>query len=383
MNDGRARTRRAVRVLVPAAAVLVLAFASLGTAQETRESANDDLVWGRHNALVRAAQKAGPSVVTVSVLRTQVVEGPALGPNGDFFSPFFQNLRRRYLQRVQALGSGVIVRKDGTILTNFHVVNGAEKIKITLADGREYEGRFLGGTELYDVAVLRADVGKDDVPVATLDKSGELEIGEWVMAIGNPFGYLLGDTQPTVTAGVVSAIRRDIHSEGTQDTLYKNMIQTDAAINPGNSGGPLVDAVGDVVGINTFIFSQSGGSVGIGFAIPIGTASRVMDEILAHGTVREVWVGVRVQEIPESLAESLELESREGVIVASVDPGSPAEKAGVRRGDVIHSIGGERIRNFDDARRALYARLVGDRIDIVLERDGAKSTRTLVLTEQK
>ncbi|MFN8179890.1 MAG: trypsin-like peptidase domain-containing protein [bacterium] len=371
-----------MRALVPAA-VVVLMLASLATAQESRDSANDDLVWGRHNALVRAAQKAGPSVVTVSVLRTQLVEGPALGPNGDFFSPFFQNLRRRYLQRVQALGSGVIVRKDGTILTNFHVVNGAEKIKITLADGREYEGRFLGGTQLYDVAVLRADVGKDDVPVATLDKSGELEIGEWVMAIGNPFGYLLGDTQPTVTAGVVSAIRRDIHSEGTQDTLYKNMIQTDAAINPGNSGGPLVDAVGDVVGINTFIFSQSGGSVGIGFAIPIGTASRVMDEILAHGTVREVWVGVRVQEIPESLAESLDLESREGVIVASVDPGSPAEKAGVRRGDVIHSIGGERIRNFDDARRALYARLVGDRIDVVLERDGAQSTRTLVLTEQK
>jgi serine protease Do len=372
---------RVARCALPAA-VAVCAVASFALAQE-RSAPNDDLVWGRRNALVRAAEKAGPSVVTVSVLRTQIVEDGGLGPGADFFSPFFQNLHRRYWQRVQALGSGVIVRKDGTILTNFHVVNGAEQIKITLADGREYEGRFLGGTELYDVAIIRAAVGKDDLPVATLDKSGDLAIGEWVMAIGNPFGYLLDDTQPTVTAGVVSALRRAIHSEGNQETLYKDMIQTDAAINPGNSGGPLVDAVGDVVGINTFIFSQSGGSHGIGFAIPIATASRVMDEILAHGALREVWIGVRVQEIPESLAQSMDLESREGVIVASVDPGSPAEKAGIHRGDIIHGIGGERIRTFDDARRALYARLVGDRVEFVVEESGKQSTRTLVLTERK
>jgi serine protease Do len=372
---------RVARRALPAA-VAVWAVATVALAQE-KASPNDDLVWGRRNALVRAAEKAGPSVVTVSVLRTQIVEDGGLGPGADFFSPFFQNLHRRYWQRVQALGSGVIVRKDGTILTNFHVVNGAEQIKITLADGREYEGRFLGGTELYDVAVVRAAVGKDDLPVATLDKSGDLAIGEWVMAIGNPFGYLLDDTQPTVTAGVVSALRRAIHSEGNQETLYKDMIQTDAAINPGNSGGPLVDAVGDVVGINTFIFSQSGGSHGIGFAIPIATAARVMDEILAHGALREVWIGVRVQEIPESLAQSMDLESREGVIVASVDPGSPAEKAGIHRGDIIHGIGGERIRTFDDARRALYARLVGDRVDFVVEESGKQSTRTLVLTERK
>jgi serine protease Do len=366
-----------------AGAVIALAAAFPARAQTTREEVNEDLLWGRRNALVRAAEKAGPSVVTVSVLRTQIVEGPAFGPSGDFFSPFFQNLRRRYWQRVQGLGSGVVVRKDGTILTNFHVVNGAELIKITLADGREYEAKFVGGTELYDVAVVRADVGKDDIPVATLAASDDLVIGEWVMAIGNPFGYLLDDPQPTVTAGVVSAVRRDIHSEGNSETLYKHMIQTDAAINPGNSGGPLVNALGDVVGINTFIFSQSGGSHGIGFAIPIGTATRVMDEILAHGEVRAVWVGVRIQEIPAALAESMDLESRDGVIVASVDPGSPAEKAGIRRGDVIRSIADERIRNFDDARRALYGRLVGDRLDFVVEQDGKTITRSLVLTERR
>lgn len=380
-SPGRHR-RRGTRALLPSV-VAALLFVTPVHSQDSRASTNEDLLWGRRNALVRAAEKAGPSVVTVSVLRTQIVEGPAAGPSGDFFNPFFQNLRRRYWQRVQALGSGVVVRKDGTILTNFHVVNRAEVIKITLADGREYEAKFVGGTELYDIAVVRADVGQDAIPVASLDQSEEPVIGEWVMAIGNPFGYLLDDTQPTVTVGVVSAVRRDIHSEGNTETLYKHMIQTDAAINPGNSGGPLVNALGDVVGINTFIFSQSGGSHGIGFAIPIANASRVMDEILEHGEVRAVWVGVRIQEIPASLAESLELESREGVIVASVDAGSPAERAGVRRGDVIRSISGERVRNFDDARRALYGRLVGDRLDFVLEQDGKSVTRNLLLTERR
>ena len=144
-----------------------------------------------------------------------------------------------------------------------------------------------------------------------------------------------------------------------------------------------MNALGDVIGLNTFIFSQGGGSNGIGFALPVAVVRRVVEEVLSHGAVREVWVGVRIQEIPESLAESLELESRDGVVVASVDPGSPADKAGVRRGDVIHGVGGERVRNFDDARRALYGRLVGDRVTFDLERDGKTSTRTLVLTERK
>ncbi len=374
--------RRAARAALCGLGALGVLFAG-ASAQEPLARVNDEIAAGRRSALVRAAERAGPSVVTVSVLRTQIVEGPALSPYRDFFNPFFQNLRRRYWQRVQGLGSGVILRKDGTIVTNYHVVKGAEVIKITLADGREFEARFLGGTELYDLAVLKADVGREDIPVANFGGDGDVVIGEWVMAIGNPFGYLLDDTQPTVTVGVVSAVGRDIHSEGETETLYKDMIQTDAAINPGNSGGPLVNALGDVVGINTFIFSQGGGSNGIGFAIPIETTRRVVDEVLAHGRVREVWVGVRIQEIPESLAESLELDSRDGVIVASVDPGSPADKAGVRRGDVIRGVGSERVRNFDEARRALYGRLVGDQVTFDTERDGQTSRRTLVLTERK
>jgi serine protease Do len=281
---------------------------------------------------------------------------------------------------VQSIGSGVVVREDGTILTNFHVVKGAQEIQITLPDGREYPATYVGGEELYDLAVLKVDAATGEIPAARLAANDDLLIGEWVIAIGNPFGYLLDDAQPTVTVGVVSAVSRDILPEQeNQDTLYKNMIQTDAAINPGNSGGALVNAIGEVVGINTFIFSRSGGSHGVGFAIPIGTASRVMREILEFGEVREVWVGLRIQEIPAALAESLELDSTDGVIVASVEEGSPADRAGLKRGDVVVEIGGDRIRNFEDARRALYGVIVGDRIGILVRRGNEMSRHQLHL----
>jgi serine protease Do len=366
---GRFRAAKAIAV----AATLLAATSSV--ANTGLGLANEELFQGRRNAIVRASERVGPAVVTVSVLRTQLVEGPAFSPYRDFFNPFFRNLRRRYWQRVQSLGSGVLVRDDGIILTNFHVVKGAQEVKITLADGREFPARYVGGEELYDLAVLRAITDGADVPVAPLAEADDLLIGEWVIAVGNPFGYLLDDAQPTVTVGVVSATSRDILPEQENpDTLYKDMIQTDAAINPGNSGGALVNALGDVIGINTFIFSRTGGSHGVGFAIPIGTARRVMAEILEFGEVREVWVGLRIQEIPAALAESLELKSTDGVIVASVEDGSPAARAGIRRGDVVVKIGGEWIRNFEDARRALYGVIVGDQIEFLVKR-GEKTSR--------
>jgi serine protease Do len=366
----RARRSRSILGL----AALALAGAGAVRAQDPG-SAEEDLFGSRRNAIVRASAAIGPAVVTVSVLRSQIVEGPAF-PQREFFSPFFQNLRRRYWQRVQSIGSGVIVRDDAIVVTNYHVVSGAQAIKITLADGREFQARYLGGEELYDLAFLQIVTEGESVPVANLGTSDNLLIGEWAIAIGNPFGYLLDDPHPTVTAGVVSAVGRDILAEQEgSDTIYKDMIQTDAAINPGNSGGPLVNAVGEVVGINTFIFSQSGGSHGIGFAIPIDTVDRVMHEILEYGEVREVWIGVRIQEIPATLAESLELSSTDGVIVASVDEGSPAEHAGLARGDVILRIGTERVRNFEDARRALYGRLVDDVLEFEVQRGSAAPRR--------
>ncbi|MGH2571389.1 MAG: S1C family serine protease, partial [bacterium] len=322
-------------------AALVLVGA--GTVRAQDPGGDADLFGSRRNAIVRASATVGPTVVTVSVLRSQIVEGPAF-PQRELYSPFFQNFRRRYWQRVQGIGSGLIVRDDAIVVTNYHVVSGAQAIKITLADGREFQARYLGGEELYDLAFLQVMTDGESVPVANLGTSSDLMIGEWVIAIGNPFGYLLDDPHPTVTAGVVSALGRDILAAEGSDTIYKDMIQTDAAINPGNSGGPLVNCVGEVVGINAFIFSQSGGSHGIGFAIPIDTVDRVMREILEYGEVREVWIGVRIQEIPATLAESLELRSTDGVIVASVDEGSPADRAGLARGDVILRIGKERVR---------------------------------------
>ena len=354
-------------------------------AQGTLERENDRLFEGRRNAIVRASERVGPAVVTVSVLKTQLVEGPAFpSRNQEFFSPFFRSLRRRYWQRVQSIGSGVLFGKEGVVITNYHVVEGAQDLHITLPDGRDFEARYLGGEELYDLAVLQVKNDGEELPQAPLAPTDDLLIGEWVIAIGNPFGYLLNDAQPTVTVGVVSAVGRDILSEReNQDTMYKNMIQTDAAINPGNSGGALVNALGEIVGINTFIFSQSGGSHGIGFAIPIGTAERVVSEILDHGEVREVWVGVRIQEIPATLAESLELESTDGVIVASVDRGSPAQKAGVERGDVIRRINGQRIQDFEDARRALYGVLVGDEVEFTILRGDDVSLHRLKLVERE
>lgn len=364
-----------------ALALALLALPTAGGAAPL-DDANDGMFHGRRTAAVVAAERAGPAVVTVSVLRRQLVQ--YLDPAQEFFNPFFRGVRRRYWQHVKGLGSGVLVRADGVILTNYHVVKGAEDIRITLADGREYAARYLGGEELYDLAVLQAVTNGDPVPVAEAAHDSDLMIGEWVIAIGNPFGYLLNDTHPTVTVGVVSAVDRDILSEHAESgTLYKDMIQTDAAINPGNSGGALVNALGEVIGINTFIFSKSGGSQGIGFAIPISTATRVMREILDYGGVREVWVGVRIQEIPEVLAESLDLSNRDGVIVASVDPGSPADRAGIERGDVIRRIGPEVIRNFDDARRALYGVMVGDQLEFSLDRNGGNSVRRVDLVERK
>jgi len=319
----------------------------------------------------------------VSVLRTAVVEAPAFPGQQDFFSPFFRNLRRREWRPVESIGSGVLLDRDGVLVTNYHVVKGAREIKITLGDGREYGAKYLGGEELYDLAFLQLNTDDRDLPTAGLGDSDDLLIGEWVIAIGNPFGYLLNDAHPTVTVGVVSATHRDILPEHEgEDTLYKGMIQTDAAINPGNSGGALVNANGEVVGINTFIFSRSGGSQGIGFAIPVATVRRVMNEVLEHGAVREVWIGVRIQEIGAPLAEGLQLDNAEGVLVSSVDEGSPAEKAGIHRGDVIVGIGNDRVRNFEDARRSLYGMMVGDQVRFRVKRPDGVTEHTLRLVER-
>jgi serine protease Do len=293
----------------------------------------------RRNAIVLAAERAGPSVVSVNVLATQIVRerGSGLFQDPTFDRLFPPRLRER---QVESLGSGFIVSEDGYVLTNDHVVRRATEIVVKLLDGRQFPARLVGTDPATDLAVVKVDA--TGLPAATLGDSDDLLIGEWAIAIGNPFGYLLEDPNPSVTVGVISAVGRDVRSDpsvGAQQ-VWSNMIQTDAAINPGNSGGPLVNARGDVVGVNAFIFSGgTGGSIGLGFAIPINRAKRVLSDIVRFGEIRHPWVGVHLADTsgePGARAE--------GALVRRVDPGSPAERAGIRAGDRILEVDGRPLR---------------------------------------
>ena len=335
----------------------------------------------RRTAIVEAAERVGPSVVTISVVQTRMVQSVPYGT--DFFEPFFRDMipSYRYREQIPSMGSGFIISAKGYVLTTEHVVRGAEKISVILADGRTFTGRVLGSHPQYDLAIVKIE--GERLPVAPLGTSNDLMIGEWAIAIGNPFGFLLNDAQPTVTAGVISATRRDIKAGTTGGGIYKNMIQTDAAINPGNSGGPLVNATGEVIGVNTFIFTKSGGSEGIGFAIPIDATRRVVDELIRYGKVRNVWIGVGTWDITPYLAERLGTKDRNGLYIASVEKGSPADKAGAKVGDIIRKVNGIPISDVDEAYRALFGANVGDTITLTVERDGKLATLKLTLEEAK
>jgi serine protease Do len=344
-----------------------------------RADAAESISANRRTAIVTAAQRVSPAVVSVSVVSTRVVRSDPFGgmTRDDFWDRFYPPTE--YKERIPSLGSGVIVDASGVVLTNAHVVRDAEEITVTLGDGRQLPAKVLGGSATYDLAALKVE-GKD-LPVAPLGHSGQLLVGEWAIAIGSPFGYLLNDTQPTVTAGVISATRRDIKSEATEGGVYKNMIQTDAAINPGNSGGPLVNADGEVIGINTFIFTQGGGSIGLGFAIPIDLARRVLDEIRTYGRVRAAWPGFQVQYVTPFLAARLGFENAGGLVVTRVEAGGPAEKAGLQVRDRLVTVNGVAITSVDDAQGAIYGASVGDRLTVLVDRGGRTVTLGLTLTE--
>ncbi|MCX5800668.1 MAG: trypsin-like peptidase domain-containing protein [Candidatus Eisenbacteria bacterium] len=337
----------------------------------------------RDNAIVRASRIAGPSVVSVSVIQTLVARGgPFFGQSGDdFFEQFFGDVfpPRVYRERIPSLGSGFVISDNGYVLTNEHVVHSAEQIKVTLPDGRQFDGKLVGSDSSFDLAVLKIDA--KGLPVAVLGNSDDIVVGEWAIAIGNPFGFLLNDPSPSVTAGVISALKRDVKSTGLQGGIYKDMIQTDAAINPGNSGGPLVNGKGQVIGVNTFIFTQSGGSLGMGFAIPVNIAKRVVEEIIKFGAVRGVWVGISVQDITPYVASHLGITDTHGVIVARLEQGSPADKAGVKAGDIIRKVQGQQVNNSTDAQRSIFGAGVGDVVVLTIERDDKRWDVKLKLEE--
>ena len=287
------------------------------------------------------AKKASPSVVNISAVKVLKGGGQIplpFGPNDpfrDFFDRYFKDqVPRDYKQ--QALGTGFVIDKEGYILTNNHVVEKSDEIKVKLADGKEYAAKVVGKDPKTDLALIKVDPDRPLVPLP-LGDSDKLEVGDWVVAIGNPFG--LGNT---VTAGIVSAKYRHIGAGS-----YDNFIQTDASINPGNSGGPLLNTAGEVIGVNAAIYSQSGGSVGIGFAIPVNMAKQLLPQLKAGKVVRG-WLGVMIQKITPEIKGKLGLSDDKGALVADVTAGGPADKAGIKRGDVIVSFDGREIKEMND-----------------------------------
>jgi serine protease Do len=295
------------------------------------------------------------------------------GPNDpfrDFFERFFRDQIPKDF-RQQSLGTGLIIDKEGYILTNNHVVEMADEIKVKLADEKEFLAKIIGRDAKTDLALIKIDSDKPLSPLP-LGNSDSLEVGEWVVAIGNPFG--LGNT---VTAGIVSAKYRQIGQSS-----YDNYIQTDASINPGNSGGPLLNTAGEVVGINTAIFSQSGGNIGIGFAIPINMAKDLLPQ-LKTGKVVRGWLGVMIQKITPELKQKLDLKDEKGALVADVTPGGPAEKAGIQRGDVIVTFNGKEIKEMSELPYVVASTPVGKSVAVEVLRKGQKKSFEIKIAELK
>ncbi|MEJ7809235.1 MAG: trypsin-like peptidase domain-containing protein [Gemmatimonadaceae bacterium] len=310
----------------------------------------------RRTTITDAVARVAPAVVTV---QTEVVERAPV-------DPFEALLGRTSGQRITpGLGSGFITQPTGIVVTNAHVVAGATNISVALSDGTTFPARLLGADEPNDLAVLKIEAR--GLPVAPLGNSSDLLIGETAIAIGNPFGFVLGNPEPSVTTGVISATGRNLIARTEGGQIYLDMIQTDAPINPGNSGGPLVNALGEVIGVNSSIFSPSGGSIGLGFAIPINRVRRVTEDLLAHGAIRRPWIGIKT-EAPATKNPRDAL--RAGVVIRTVVPGSPAARAGVQPGDELVRAGSRPLRNPFDWEAFLLDLRVGERAALTVRRAG-------------
>ncbi|MFA6449550.1 MAG: Do family serine endopeptidase [bacterium] len=314
----------------------------------------------RRTPVVIAAEKVGPAVVNIST--EKIVErrfSPFGGLNDDFFKGFFDQFPTESYKQ-QTLGSGVIINSKGYILTNEHVILRASKVKVTLPDEREAEARVIGADPKFDLAILKIDMDTP-LPAAQTGDSDNVMIGETVIAIGNPFGL-----KHTVTTGVVSAVGRSIKTREGQ--VFNDFIQTDASINPGNSGGPLVNIVGEVIGINTAIYAEG---QGIGFAIPINRAMRAVAELLRSGKIEKTWTGIRAQEMTAKLAQNLGVKNGGGVLISDVIENSPAAKAGLKTGDVIVKVDNVTIDSIETFVDKIGSYMVGESMAVEYLRDGA------------
>ena len=320
------------------------------------------------------AEKLSPSVVNIStttVIEQKSREMPSFPP-GSPFEDFFKQFEKPggKKRKAQSLGSGFIIDKSGYIITNNHVIDNAEKIMVILYDDTSFEATVVGKDPKTDVALLKINPKKTKLSAVKFGDSNKLRVGDWVMAIGNPFGF-----GGTVTAGIVSARGRNLSGS------YDDYIQTDASINRGNSGGPLFDMNGNVVGINTAIFSQSGGSVGIGFAVSSNLAKQVTDQLKQYGRTKRGWLGVLIQEISKEIADSLGMKSVKGALVSSATEGGPAQKAGVKTGDVILKFNGIDIDTMKELPKVVAGTPVGKSVPLVILRNGKTITLNVVLGE--
>jgi len=354
-------------------------------------SKDDNISYTRRNAITTAVENVSPSIVGINV--TEVRQVVYRDPFSSFFddpmiSRFFNRRSQSRTQKyeVKGLGSGFIISPDGYILTNHHVAGDASKIVISMTDGKKYDAKIIGTDLTSDVALLKIE-SDDDLPYIPLGNSDNVMVGEWSIAFGNPFGLFDNNAKPTVTVGVISNTGVNfMHDDNNGKRVYKNMLQTDAAISSGNSGGPLVNSDGEVIGMNTVIFStansnQGSGSIGIGFSIPINRVKNIVQKIKNSSTIdRNFFVGMDVRDIDENIVNVFRLGKTSGAIVVEINRNSPAEKAGIEPGDIILEINGQKVNKLDDFNINIYDMSVGDEVELKILRDDKEINKTMELT---
>lgn len=349
--------------------------------QQTKEERIDEntgkIYQERNNIITRTVKKVSAAVVGINVTEIRKYRSP--WSQDPFFRYFFGD--RVFQQEVKSLGSGAIISPDGYIITNDHVAGNANKVIVTMTDGKHYDAKIIGSDLVSDICLLKIDTDHD-LPYIKLGNSDDIMIGEWVIALGNPFGLFEINDKPTVTVGVISNTNMNLGR--SRERYYLDMIQTDASINSGNSGGPLVNSIGELIGMNTLIYSETGGSVGVGFAIPVNKIKRIIAEIKENGEVdRNFWTGLSIQTIDEGIAKYYGLPIARGVIVTHVQPDSPGDKAGIEVGDIITRVNHFRIDDDNMLIAVLQEFRTGDRITLSITRSNDHLKKTMILEPRK
>jgi serine protease Do len=346
---------------------------------ESKPSINQQIDDSRRNAITRTVAKVSPAIVGINVTEIRSYRHPFMFD--DPFLRYFFGDRYDRKERVQSLGSGFIISSDGYILTNEHVAGNALKIIVTMTDGEKYDAKVVGSDVVSDVALLKIE-GKN-FPYVKLGNSDDIIIGEWAIAFGNPFGLFDINDKPTITVGVISNVGLNLKS-GDDRRVYRNMIQTDASINSGNSGGPLVNGLGEVIGINTIIYTPNQGSIGLGFAVPINKIKILIDELKKTGKIdRSFWTGLSIQSLNQNIAKYYGLSTSEGVIITDVLKRSPGEKAGLKIGDVITEINGSKVTNDGSVFDIIKDARAGDYLKLKIFRDNRSIYIDLKLEKEK